>query len=66
MAQHFLLSAAARTISLCTVMRMTDTEVEMTFAAIRWAATAGRPVCPNCGCEVCYDCRHLNGFARWR
>jgi len=66
MAQHFLLSAAARTISLCTVMRMTDTEVEMTFAAIRWAATAGRPVCPGCGCEVCYDCRRPNGTARWR
>jgi transposase-like protein len=66
MAQHFLLSAAARTISLCKVMRMTDTEVETTFAVIRWATTAGRPVCPGCGCEVCYDCRRPNGAARWR
>jgi transposase-like protein len=66
MAQHFLLSAAARTISLGKIFRMRDVEVEATFAAIRWVETAGRPVCPGCGCTICYDCRRPNGGARWR
>jgi transposase-like protein len=66
MAQHFLLSAAARTISLGKIFRMKDVEVEATFAAIRWVETAGRPVCPGCGCTICYDCRRPNGGARWR
>src|SRR3954447_15449966 len=66
MAQHFLLSAAARTISLGQVLRMTDAEAEAAFAAIRWPETAGRPVCPGCGCPICYDCRRPSGAARWR
>src|SRR3954470_19438118 len=66
MAQHFLLSAAARTISLGQVLRMTDAEAEAAFAAIRWPETAGRPVCPGCGCPICYDCRRPSGGARWR
>ena len=40
MAQHFLLSAAARTLGIGAVTRMTDAQVEATFAAIRWADTA--------------------------
>jgi hypothetical protein len=35
MAQHFLLSAAARTIGIGAVARMTDMQVEETFKAIR-------------------------------
>ena len=45
--QHFLLSAAARTLSLATVLRMSDADAEAVFAAIRWPATDGRPVCPK-------------------
>ena len=41
MAQRFLLSAAARTLSLATVLRMSDRDAEAAFAAIRWADTAG-------------------------
>jgi transposase-like protein len=66
MAQHFLLSAAARTISLGQVLRMTDVQAEATFAAIRWPETAGQPVCPSCQCPICYDCRRSTGGPRWR
>ena len=54
MAQHFLLSTQARTLSLMKVMRMTDAEAFETFKAIRWASTAGAPVCPRCGCMTVY------------
>jgi transposase-like protein len=66
MAQHFLLSAAARTISLGQVLRMTDAEAEASFAALRWPETAGRPMCPSCTCPICYDCRRPTGGPRWR
>lgn len=55
MSQHFLLSAAARTLSLVKVMRMSDTQARDTFKAIRWASTEGEPVCPKCGCVEVYD-----------
>src|SRR4051812_2166771 len=46
MAQHFLLSARARSLSLATVLRMTVEEAERAFIAVRWAATAGKPHLP--------------------
>lgn len=52
--QHFLLSAAARTLSLAKVMRMSDDEAFDAFRAIRWASTEGDAVCPRCGCYECY------------
>lgn len=55
MSQHFLLSAAARTLSLVKVMRMSDTEARETFKAIRWASTEGEPVCGKCGCVDAYE-----------
>ncbi len=55
MSQHFLLSAAARTLSLAKVMRMSDAAARETFKAIRWASTEGEPVCPKCGCVEAYD-----------
>ncbi len=66
MSQHFLLSARARTLSLASVLRMTDEEAETTFIGLRWASTEGRPVCPHCGCETVYSCHKVNGLARWR
>ncbi len=66
MAQHFLLSAKARTLSLASVLRMTDEEAELAFVRIRWAATEGKPVCPRCACPTVYDCRRPNGAPRWR
>lgn len=55
MAQHFLLSPAAKTLTLAKVLRMTDKAAEAAFRAIRWAGTDGDPVCPACGCLDHYD-----------
>lgn len=54
MSQHFLLSASARTISLASVLRMTDAQAHAQFMAIRWAENAGNPFCPACGCLSVY------------
>lgn len=48
MAQHFLLSPAAKTLSLAKVLRMTDMEAETAFRKVRWSETDGKPVCPEC------------------
>lgn len=66
MSQHFLLSSKARTLSLASVMRMTDQQAEATFAAIRWPATNGKPVCPHCECQTVYECRRPSGALRFR
>lgn len=50
MAQHFLLSAAARSLSLSAVARMSDQEAQDTFQRVRWADNGGEPYCPHCGC----------------
>ena len=54
MSQHFLLSAAARTVSLAKVARMTPDEAHDAFKCIRWAGTEGKPVCPRCDCAAVY------------
>ncbi|HMD29210.1 MAG TPA: IS1595 family transposase [Steroidobacteraceae bacterium] len=66
MAQHFLLSAAARSLSPGKVMRMSDRGAENVFARLRWPQTDGKPVCPRCGCQACYDCRRSADQPRWR
>ena len=66
MAQHFLLSAAAKTLSLAAVFTMKDSEAETTFRRIRWHETDGQPVCPHCGGTDAYDCRRLKGAPRFR
>jgi len=55
MSQHFLLSPAAKTLSLVKVMRMSEEAARTAFQAIRWADTDGDPVCPECGCLDHYD-----------
>lgn len=55
MSQHFLLSPAAKTLSLVKVMRMSDEEARAAFRKIRWAETDGEPVCPECGSCDSYD-----------
>jgi transposase-like protein len=62
MAQHFLLSAKARTLSLAAVARLTEAEARATFRAIRWHATGGDPVCPRCGCLAVYEYRARQVF----
>lgn len=49
MAQHFLLSKEARTLSLAKVMRLSDDEAFDTFKRIRWADNGGEAYCPKCG-----------------
>jgi len=66
MAQHFLLSASARSLSAAKIMRMSDTGVENVFLRLRWPETDGKPVCPDCGCTICYACRRPAGQLRWR
>jgi transposase-like protein len=62
MAQHFLLSKAAKTLSLASVFRMSDEEAEQTFMAVRWADTKGEPVCPKCGSLDSYRFRRETGL----
>src|SRR5215210_5203752 len=66
MTQHFLLSTAAKTLSLASVFRMTDAEAETTFRNVRWPNTAGQPVCSHCGGVDAYDCRRAKGASRFR
>jgi transposase-like protein len=66
MAQHFLLSRAAKTLSLASVFTMKDADAEMAFRMIRWADTNGEPVCPSCGSLDAYDCRRFKGAPRFR
>src|SRR5258708_2562246 len=69
MSQHFLLSAAARTLSLSVVARMSEEEARKTFTSIGWADTQGKPYCPPCGCASVYSyasrpifkCKGCNG-----
>ena len=55
MSQHFLLSSAARTLSLAKVARMSEDEARDAFRQIRWHATGGAPVCPRCNCAAVYE-----------
>ena len=66
MAQHFLLSAQAKTLTLAQVMRMTDAEAEKMFRQVRWPSTDGAAVCPACGGLDAYECRRPNGSLRFR
>lgn len=50
MAQHFLLSAAARTLSLRQIYRDGEEAAYQAFCKMRWAETNGEAVCPRCGC----------------
>src|SRR5260221_14573864 len=69
MSQHFLLSAAARTLSLSVVARMSEEEARQAFTSIRWADNQGKPYCPSCGCASVYSytsrpifkCKGCNG-----
>lgn len=55
MPQHFLLSAAARTLSLSKVLRLSDDEAFEVFKQLRW--NGGEPHCLRCGCLAVYGYR---------
>lgn len=54
LAQHFLLSAKARTLSVVQVARMPEADAYAAFKAIRFADNGGEPSCPRCNCTTCY------------
>ncbi len=63
MAQHFLLSKSARTLSLATVLRLSGQEAYDAFKAIRFAENQGEAFCPKCGCTELW---HLPRRQMWR
>ena len=73
MAQHFLLSAAARSLSPGKVMRMSERGAENVFVRLRWPQTDGNRSVRTAhapakagGCQICYDCRRSEHQPRWR
>jgi transposase-like protein len=66
MTAHFLLTAAARTLTLASVARMSDEQAERVFVRLRFSANNGDAYCPHCGCLTVYACRRPNGAPRWR
>src|SRR5713226_3810830 len=66
MPQHFLLTSAARTLTLASVARMSDEEAERVFIRLRWSDNNGDAYCPHCGCPTVYMARRPNGAPRWR
>lgn len=55
MAQHFLLSAKSRTLSLRAIYKGGEDKAYATFCEMRWPETGGEPVCPRCGCADAYN-----------
>jgi transposase-like protein len=55
MAQHFLLSAQARTLSLKEVYQAGEDAAYITFCKLRWPDTDGSPRCPRCNGAKAYD-----------
>ena len=54
MAQHFLLSAAARTLSLKAIYKAGEDAAYAAFRMMRWPETDGEAVCPRCDCAATY------------
>jgi transposase-like protein len=63
MAQHFLLSAAARTLKLRDIYRMSDDQAFGAFKAIRFAENGGEAFCPHCGCCETYS---ITSRRKWK
>jgi len=62
MAQHFLLSAEARTLSLASIYKNGEDNAYATFCRMRWPETNGEPVCPRCGGLRHYDVKGRRKF----
>lgn len=55
MAQHFLLSAESRSLSLKEIYKGGEEKAYNLFRKLRWPQTNGDAVCPRCGCVETYD-----------
>ena len=64
LATHFLNSPEARSLSIATVLRMSDTEAFAVFQRVRFAANDGEPFCPLCGTVKVYELGELP--IRWK
>jgi transposase-like protein len=56
-AQHFLMSAAARTLSLVDLCDLSEDVAHKMLCGMRWPDTGGAPVCPHCSCAAVYTYR---------
>ncbi len=54
MAQHFLLSAASRTLNIRKIYKAGENAAYATFCEMRWPETNGEAVCPKCGHDEAY------------
>lgn len=54
MTQHFLLSAASRTLKLKDIYKAGEEAAYRKFCEIRWPETDGEAICPRCGCCETY------------
>ena len=66
MTAHFLLTSAARTLTLASVVRMSDEQVERVFVRLRWADNDGEPCVPALRMPDRLMARRPNGAPRWR
>lgn len=64
MAQHFLISPAARSLSIAQVLRLSDEGAFEVFKRVRFAANDGEPFCPHCGTVKVYELGELP--IRWK
>ncbi len=55
MSQHFLLSAASRTLKLKDIYKAGEDAAYAKFCEIRWPETQGQAVCPRCGGFEAYN-----------
>jgi transposase-like protein len=55
LAQHFLLSAKARTLSVMQIARLSDDDAYAMFRSVRFAENGGEPFCPHCGVDAVYE-----------
>jgi len=60
-AQHFLMSAAARTLSLIDLCDLSEDAAHKMLCGMRWPNADGAPICPACSCAVvyAYRCRRV-------
>lgn len=62
--QHFLLSAASRTLSLRSIYKAGEDAAYEMFRKLRWQDTDGAAVCPRCGHDETYDITTRRRFER--
>lgn len=62
MATHFLLTSAARTLSLRDIFKGGEDAAFGTFCRLRWPETEGKPFCPRCGCLEVYTLNNGRKF----